>query len=112
MSRDFRIEDLLEEYSCLPEFLHGTKEAGKWLCEVIFSIRSKQCGREEIAWVLGIPFSALSEQLPSSADSGLIGSSLLDLGFLPCGAGCTVQGSRSVAYLNGRKCTLCKDLRD
>jgi len=112
MSTGFQKEDLLEEYACLPEYLHETKEAVGWLCDVIIHIRTKQCGREEIAWLLGVPVSAFSEQLPSSAAPDLIGTSLLDLGFLPRRSACIIQNSRSAAYLNGRKCTLCRDLKD
>lgn len=112
MSDDFKMDDLLEEFSCLPDYLHETKEASTWLCQVVKRIRLKQCGREEIAWMLGFPDKALSERLPSSADAGIVGCSLLDVGFLPRGAGCMIQGSKSAAYLNGRKCTLAKDLKD
>lgn len=106
------LEDLVGELKSLPEFLQS-KEAEIWLCKAVANIRLKQCGREEIAWLLGVQQSVLNEEvLPSSADESLLGASLLDIGFLPRGAGCKIHGCRSSDHLNGHKCVLRHDLTD
>lgn len=112
MAEDFHLEDVLEELNSLPDFLHRSKEAERWLCQVIANVRQKNCGREEIAFLFGFPVSALNEALPSSADPVLIGEMLTDINFVPAGAGCMAEGCRSLAHLNGRKCTVCKDVTE
>jgi len=106
-----QVSDMVQEMNGLPDFLQSLA-AEKWLCEAAAQLRYKGCGIEEIAWILGIPVKVLNDALPSSASPEFVGTNLLDLGFLPRGAGCMIANSRSAAYLNGRKCTLVMDCAD
>jgi len=112
MAEDFLLEDAIAEFRGLPDFLQTTKVAERWLCETVVRLRLKQCGREEVAWLLGVPVHTINEALPGSAAGSLIGEALSDLGFLPRGSGCIIQGCRSLAHLNGRRCALVQDLKD
>lgn len=112
MANDFHLDDVLEELNSLPDFLHCTKESERWFCQIIANVRMKNCGREEMAFIFGIQLSVLSEALPSSVDPVFIGEMLSDVNFVPCGSGCIAEGCRSLAHLNRRKCTVCKDVTE
>lgn len=108
---EFYLEDVIAELSGLPEFLHE-KDAERWFGQVVSQLRLKNCGREELAWLFGLPLAVLNDALPSSAAEELIGTDLLSIGFLPRGSGCIFDGSTSKPFLNGRKCTICTTLVD
>jgi len=104
-------EGTIDNVASLPLFLQA-KGVETWLSETILHLRKKNCGREEIAWVLGLPLEALSDLIPSSVAPELIGQDLLNMGFLPRGAGCFIKECRGMAFLNGRRCTLCRHCTD
>lgn len=108
---EFALEDVLQELTGVPDFLQG-KEAERWLCGVMAHLRMKNCGREELAWLLNLPLESINEDIPSSGSKELLGFDLLSIGFLPRGAGCSIRDCRTLSFLNGRKCTLCRDCTD
>eukprot|EP00439_Symbiodinium_sp_Y106_P080470 s117_g19.t1 len=89
------------------------KPAERWLSEVVAKLALRGCGREEVAWLLSLPVDTINEELPASAGEEQLGSCLLELDFVPRGAGCSIFGSNSSPQLNERRqvrCTLCRDL--
>ncbi|CAE7445516.1 unnamed protein product [Symbiodinium necroappetens] len=105
----FYTNDVIAEIATLPSFLQD-KPAERWLSEVVAKLALRGCGREEVAWLLSLPVDTINEELPASAGEEQLGSCLLDLAFVPRGAGCGIFGSNSSPQLNERRCTLCRDL--
>lgn len=101
----FHTRDVIAELSRLPAFLVASEH---WLAEATAKLALKGCGREEIAYLMGIHAEALHEDLPSSFPE--VGTPILDVAFLPSSAVCRIQGSVSSAHLNGKQCTLGRQL--
>jgi len=110
----FHTRDVIAELSKLPGFLASNE---RWLASVVAQLALKGCGYQElggcgyqeIAYLLSLPVETLNEDLPSSFPE--VGTSVLQLDFLPLGAVCRIQGSVSSAELNGKRCTVCRHLR-
>ncbi|CAJ1380561.1 unnamed protein product [Effrenium voratum] len=100
----FYTSDVLARLEPLPDFLQKKEQ---WLAAAVAQLALRGCGREEISYLVNLPEEVLNEDL-----EGQEGTCLLDLDFLPIGAGCLIQGSVSAAHLNGLSCCLLRPLRE